>query len=101
MNNSVRSFDPLVSVIIPTRNRPALVLRAIHSVLTQSMPDLEVIVVIDGPDSKTEEALETIQDARVRLLALAERVGGSETRNRGVQVARGRWVAFWTTTMNG
>lgn len=94
MNNSVRSFDPLVSVIIPTRNRPALVLRAIHSVLTQSMPDLEVIVVIDGPDSKTEEALETIQDARVRLLALAERVGGSETRNRGVQVARGRWVAF-------
>ncbi len=94
MTNSVPSLEPVVSVIIPTRNRPALVLRAIHSVLTQSVSNLEVIVVMDGPDSETEQALETILDSRLRLLSLPHRIGGSETRNRGVQVARGRWVAF-------
>ena len=51
MTNSVPSLEPVVSVIIPTRNRPALVLRAIRSVLVQSVSNLEVIVVIDGPDS--------------------------------------------------
>jgi glycosyltransferase involved in cell wall biosynthesis len=94
MTNPVPSFDPVVSVIIPTRNRPALLLRAIRSVLTQSLSNLEVIVVVDGPDNETEQALETIRDSRLQLLSLPERIGGSETRNRGVQVARGRWIAF-------
>ncbi|MGB2635598.1 MAG: glycosyltransferase family 2 protein [Candidatus Acidiferrum sp.] len=94
MSSSVPSFDPVVSVIIPTRHRPALVLRAIRSVLVQSVSNLEVIVVIDGPDSSTGQALETIQDSRLRVLSLPQHIGGSETRNRGVHVARGRWVAF-------
>ena len=39
----------MISVIIPTLHRPLLVMRAVNSVLTQSMTDLEVVVVIDGP----------------------------------------------------
>jgi glycosyltransferase involved in cell wall biosynthesis len=94
MTNSVPPFDPLISVIIPTRNRPTLVLRAIRSVLAQTVENVEVIVVIDGPDLDTERALETIQNSRLRRLCVPERIGGSETRNRGVQLARGQWVAF-------
>ena len=44
-----------VSAVIPTRNRPDLVLRAVNSALNQTYRELEVIVVIDGPDAATEE----------------------------------------------
>ena len=42
--------EPIVSAVIPTRNRPELVVRAVRSALTQTYTDLEVIVVLDGPD---------------------------------------------------
>ena len=44
----------LVSVIIPTLNRPKLLLRAINSVLSQTHQEIEVIVVVDEPDQDTD-----------------------------------------------
>jgi glycosyltransferase involved in cell wall biosynthesis len=85
---------PFVSAVIPTRYRPEVVHRAIESALAQSMTNLEVIVVIDGPDKATEESLATITDPRVRVIALAEQVGGSEARNTGVRAARAPWIAL-------
>jgi glycosyltransferase involved in cell wall biosynthesis len=69
-------------------------LRAVRSALGQTYPRLEVIVVIDGPDAATVEALKTVVDERVRLLPLDHHVGGSDARNKGVQHARGDWIAF-------
>ena len=43
----------LVSVIIPTHNRPKLLLRAINSVLNQTHQEIEVIVVVDRPEEDT------------------------------------------------
>src|SRR5262249_38865895 len=88
------SGPPLVSVVIPTCQRPALLLRAVKSALAQSIPELEVIVIIDGPDFATEEALSQIDDPRLRVIPLPGRVGGSETRNTGVRLSSGQWVAF-------
>jgi len=85
---------PVVSAVIPTRNRPDLVVRAVHSALTQTYKNLEVIVVIDGPDPATEGALTQVDDPRLRVVALAESVGGAEARNTGVRAARGEWIAF-------
>lgn len=85
---------PVVSAIIPTRGRPALLLRAVASALAQSFTALEVIVVIDGPDQETLSALEGIDDPRLRVLPLKENVGGSEARNVGARVARGEWIAL-------
>jgi glycosyltransferase involved in cell wall biosynthesis len=84
----------LVSVVIPTRNRPELVLRAVASVAGQTYRNLEIIVVIDGPDSQTEAALRAIADSRLRVLALPESLGGSDARNAGVAAADGKWIAF-------
>ena len=84
----------LVSAVIPTRHRPALVLRAVRSALGQTYPNLEVVVVIDGPDQATEIALRSVDDGRLRVIALTEGVGGSDARNTGVQAARGEWIAF-------
>jgi glycosyltransferase involved in cell wall biosynthesis len=87
-------MDTLVSVVIPTCRRPGLLMRAIASVLAQTFAQLEIIVVIDGPDEATQEALRSIDDERLRIIALPSCVGGSDARNAGVQNARGEWIAF-------
>jgi glycosyltransferase involved in cell wall biosynthesis len=83
-----------VTVVIPTCNRPSLLVRALESVLCQTFQDFEVIVVIDGPDLKTIEALSQFADSRLRYVELSTRVGGSEARNIGAREARGRWIAL-------
>lgn len=85
---------PTVSVVIPTRNRPDLVLRAVRSALAQTLSPLEIIVVVDGRDPFTVEALRKIGDKRLQVVELESSVGASEARNRGVQQARGEWVAM-------
>jgi glycosyltransferase involved in cell wall biosynthesis len=87
-------MDPKVSVVIPTRNRPELVSRAVRSALQQTYSEIEVIVVIDGPDEATVQALKDFPKETVRVLALAENVGGSEARNIGFRAARGEWIAL-------
>jgi len=85
---------PVVSVVIPTINRPRLVMGAVASALRQSLRDIEVIVVVDGPDEETLQALQVIDDPRVRVLPLRENVGLGGARHAGVDGARGRWVAL-------
>ena len=83
-----------VSVVIPTRNRSKLLLRAIRSVLEQTHAAIEIVVVLDGPDDVTEDAMSGIPDPRVRLVSLAHSVGGGEARNVGIRAARGEWIAL-------
>ena len=85
---------PLVSTVIPTRFRPELVCRAVRSVFNQSHQEIEAIVVIDGPDEDTKNALASIVDPRLRVIPLEQNQGGAEARNIGVREARGRWIAF-------
>jgi glycosyltransferase involved in cell wall biosynthesis len=87
-------MSPEVSVVIPTCNRPELATRAVRSALGQTYEDLEVVVVIDGPDPATEQALAAIPDARLRVLPLPERGKAPNARNQGVRVAAGQWTAF-------
>jgi glycosyltransferase involved in cell wall biosynthesis len=85
---------PDISVVIPTRNRPALVTRAVHSALSQTYRNLEVVVVIDGPDPATETALAEIGDARLRVVTVPKQAGAPNARNAGVREARGAWTAL-------
>jgi glycosyltransferase involved in cell wall biosynthesis len=82
--------SPLVSVIIPTHNRPQLVIRAVKSALEQTVDDLEVIVV----DDASTQVPELPKDNRLRLIRLSQSHGGAGTRNVGLKEARGRWVTF-------
>lgn len=95
MNDYLPSPErPLVSAVIPTRNRPALLACAVRSALRQTWPRMEVIVVVDGPDLATELQLETLADPRLRTVFLPQTRGGSAARNAGVRAARGEWIAF-------
>jgi glycosyltransferase involved in cell wall biosynthesis len=80
-----------VSVIIPTYNRKKFLKEAIHSVLSQSYNDLEIVVVDDGSDHKSEwiEAL----DPRIHYIYCAQR-GVAAARNFGVSVSSGEYIAF-------
>jgi glycosyltransferase involved in cell wall biosynthesis len=84
---------PLVSVVIPTYRRPVAVRRAIDSILAQTFTDFEIIVVHDGPDEATGEALRGI-DPRVHYHQLTVNSGPAAARNRGVSEARGQWIGF-------
>ena len=84
----------LVSVIIPTLERPQLLLRAIGSVLRQTHRELEVIVVVDHPDPKTASAVQSVEDARVRLVLNPHPSTAAAARNAGADHASGEWLAF-------
>ena len=87
------SDGPRVSVVIPTRLRPALVPRAVRSALAQTLTDIEV-VVIDGPDPDTREVLAAIADPRLRIVELERSGGAPAARNVGVDHARAAWTAL-------
>jgi len=85
---------PAVSVVIPTRNRAELVSRAVQSVLSQTFADLEVVVIIDGPDETTKALLDSISDPRLRVHMYPVSSGGAEARNLGVRNSAAGWIAF-------
>lgn len=85
---------PTVSAIIPTYNRREFVANAVASVLSQSYPDFELIVIDDGSDDGTAEHLaERFSDPRLRVV-VQENLGVSAARNAGAARSNGKWLAF-------
>src|SRR5690554_2263658 len=84
---------PLVSVVIPTYNRRELVCLAIDSVLAQDLPVEDVIVVDDGSVDGTGQWLVERYAGRIRYL-WQENAGVSAARNRGMAIARGRYITL-------
>jgi O-antigen biosynthesis protein len=86
--------QPLVSVVIPTYNRSALVTDAIRTVLAQDYPALEVLVVDDASTDDTPARVAGLADERVRLIRQPVNGGVARARNRGMDAARGEIIAF-------
>ena len=82
-----------VAVIIPTFNRRALVGEAVRSVCAQSCSDYELIVVDDGSEDGTAEALRDEFGGRLRVIHTENR-GVSAARNTGVAASQGELLAF-------
>lgn len=82
-----------VSVVIPTHERREFVLEAVASVLGQTTPPGEVIVVDDASTDGTAEAIEA-RHPEVRVLRREARGGVSAARNDGIRAARGTWIAL-------
>ena len=78
---------PAISIVTPTRNRRAALLRAIESVRRQTLQDYEHIVVDDGSDDRTAEAVATVADKRLRFVRFDERRGANAARNHGIGLA--------------
>ncbi|OHB20559.1 MAG: hypothetical protein A3J67_00255 [Parcubacteria group bacterium RIFCSPHIGHO2_02_FULL_48_10b] len=98
--------EPLASVIIATRNRASLVGRAIGSVVSQSFPDWELVVVDDASTDTTSEELRKLRerDARMRYVRNEVQIGIAKSHNRAIGEARGKYIAvlddddWWAVT---
>lgn len=87
------SDTPETSVIIPTWNRRDLLVRAVESVLAQTRPVEEIIVVDDGSTDGTAAHLAERYGERI-LCVRQDNAGVSAARNRGLRLARGRYIAL-------
>jgi glycosyltransferase involved in cell wall biosynthesis len=85
--------DLLISVIMPTRDRRALVAEAIASVAAQTYRRWELVVVDDGSTDGTGELLRGLDDSRVRTVR-TEGVGECAARNAGLDAARGDVITY-------
>ncbi len=87
---------PLLSVVMPAWNAERFVADAIGSVLAQTVPDWELLVINDGSTDGTAAILADCQrrDPRIRVLGWAENRGIAHARNLGLASARGDLIAF-------
>jgi succinoglycan biosynthesis protein ExoO len=86
-------MDPEVSIIVPAYNTEAYIAKAIDSALTQTLTNIEVIVVDDASGDQTVEVIQQFTDPRLQLLQNPQNLGVSASRNRAIQKARGQWIA--------
>lgn len=86
--------QPLVSVIIPTYNRPALLKRAVLSAQEQTYQNLEIIIVDDASNDDTENVVRGFNDNRIKYVKHNTNRGGSAARNTGIETSRGEYIAF-------
>ncbi|HEX7741278.1 MAG TPA: glycosyltransferase family 2 protein [Sphingobium sp.] len=84
---------PFFSVVIPLYNRADIVRDTIRSVQAQDWRDFEIVVIDDGSRDNPAPVIEALGDPRVRYVR-QENAGGGAARNRGIEEARGRYIAF-------
>lgn len=82
-----------ISVVIPLYNKEREIARTLRSVLAQTLPPLEIIVVDDGSTDRSVREVERLASPLVRLVRQENR-GVSAARNRAIREARGTWVAL-------
>lgn len=90
-----KNQKPIVSVVMPTYNRASFLKRSIESILDQTFSDFEFIIVDDGSNDNTQEILNYYvkKDKRIRILRNNTNKGISYSRNRGLDAAKGKYIA--------
>lgn len=96
MKMNKKSIAPLVSIIMPARNVQRYIGAAIVSVMRQTYENWELLVLDDGSRDGTGEIVKSFakRDSRIFYLPNKVNIGAGKTRNEGVKLARGQWIAF-------
>lgn len=88
------SHPPRVTVFIPVHNREDYICTAVNSILGQTFTDFELLVVDDGSSDATLDRLSHYGDPRLRVESNPANLGIPATRNRGLALARGEYIAL-------
>lgn len=86
--------EPLISVIITTYNRLNVLPRAINSVLNQTYPNFELIIIDGGSNYNVEEIINQYNDKRIRFFKQKENKGMLADRNLGFRLSQGKYIAI-------
>jgi len=86
--------QPLISVVIPTYNHACYLGRALRSLLEQSYSRWEAIVVDNHSTDDTDQVLSSFSDPRIRAVKVNNNGVIAVSRNKGIDLARGEWIAF-------
>ena len=85
---------PVVSVLMPAFNAEKYIAQAINSILQQSFHHFELIILNDGSTDSTSQIIEKMNDQRIRVIQLEQNQGLVKARNRLVEEALGKYLAF-------
>jgi glycosyltransferase involved in cell wall biosynthesis len=86
--------SPKVTAVIPVYNREKYVGDAIDSILAQTFTDFELLVIDDGSTDRSREVVWSYHDPRIRLVCNETNEGIPKTRNKGIRLAHGEYLAF-------
>lgn len=87
-------IEGMVSIIMPSWNTGRLIAESIQSVIDQTYPNWELLIVDDCSTDNTDEVVEKFHDERIRYFHNESNSGAALTRNHALQKARGEWIAF-------
>ena len=90
----MKNYTLRFSVILPTYDRCYILWRAIKSVLSQTYPFFELIIVDDGSSDETEKLINIFKDPRIKYFKLKKNRGASGARNFGMEKAIGEFIAY-------
>ncbi len=92
--DEIKKVEGLVSIIMPSYNTVLYIEETIQSVLNQTYPNWELIIVDDCSTDNTDEVLEKIKDPRIHYLKNEKNSGAAISRNKALREAKGQWIAF-------
>lgn len=83
----------MISVVIPLYNKEKQIINTLQSIFRQTYQDFEIVVINDGSTDNSVAEVERIHDPRIRLIN-QQNTGVSVARNRGIQEAKGEYIAL-------
>ena len=88
------SHPPAISVIVPAYNHEAYIGKAVTSILSQTLTDIEIIIIDDASSDKTAEKIASFSDARIFFMKNEKNIGSAATINKGIRRARGEFISI-------
>jgi len=85
--------DPKVTVLMPVLNGERYLKEAMESILRQTLSDLEFLIVDDGSKDQSVNVIKSFKDERIRLVINERKLGLSASLNKGIQLAKGEYIA--------
>jgi glycosyltransferase involved in cell wall biosynthesis len=82
-----------ISVLIPVYNCAQYVTAALNSILTQTFPDFEVLIIDDGSTDNTVHLIKDLDDPRITLIQKPHNTGITDSLNMGIELAQGKFIA--------
>jgi len=89
-----RCTSPLVSIIVPTHNRPEFLEKTLVSILNQSYKMIEVLVISNGINDRNKAVVENLNNPKLRYFHQENSGGPASPRNYGIREAKGKYLAF-------